>query len=206
MPAARVHQIPDDRRARRRGLLPPGGNSAGGRGRSRASRGRRQAPLGAGRARGGAPGGGGRTRALAGPAAGGAGRRSRLASCRAAARGPSPDGLEARAEADLALGRHHQALGDLQRLAANEPLREPVHALLMLALYRCGREADALRVYDDLRRRLSVELGAEPSAKARRLHQAGTSIRIQVKQWAIRSSRPDHTPNSTATSKRSARR
>lgn len=81
-------------------------------------------------------------------------------------------GLEARAEADLALGRHHEALGGLQRLAASEPLREPVHALLMLALYRCGREADALRVYDELRRRLSVELGADPGEPARRLHEA----------------------------------
>jgi DNA-binding SARP family transcriptional activator len=80
--------------------------------------------------------------------------------------------LEARAEADLALGRHHEALGDLQRLAASEPLREPVHALLMLALYRCGREADALRVYDKLLRRLSVELGADPGERARRLHEA----------------------------------
>jgi DNA-binding SARP family transcriptional activator len=80
--------------------------------------------------------------------------------------------LEAGAEADLALGRHYEALGGLQRLAASEPLREPVHALLMLALCRCGRDADALRVYDELRRRLSAELGADPGEQTRRLHEA----------------------------------
>ena len=80
--------------------------------------------------------------------------------------------LEARAEADLALGCHHEALGRLQRLAASEPLREPVHALLMLALYRSGREADALRLYDELRRRLSLELGAATGEQVRRLHEA----------------------------------
>jgi DNA-binding SARP family transcriptional activator len=54
--------------------------------------------------------------------------------------------LEKRVEADLAAGRHAEVVGELQQLAAADPLRERLHALLMLALYRSGRQADALDV------------------------------------------------------------
>jgi DNA-binding SARP family transcriptional activator len=70
--------------------------------------------------------------------------------------------LERRIEADLALGRHREAVGELQALATEHPLRESVHALLMLALYRSGRQADALQVHADLRATLRDELGLDP--------------------------------------------
>jgi len=76
-------------------------------------------------------------------------------------------GLEAR----LRLGGHDEAAAELRRLAAVHPLREHVHALLMLALYRCSRQADALAAYQQVRTRLVEELGAEPGAELRKLHQ-----------------------------------
>src|SRR5215468_11227520 len=56
-------------------------------------------------------------------------------------------GLEARIDADLALGRHDQLTGELEHLAGERPLRERLHSQLMLALYRCGRQAEALAAY-----------------------------------------------------------
>jgi DNA-binding SARP family transcriptional activator len=55
--------------------------------------------------------------------------------------------LEARIDADLALGRHDALTGELERLAGEHPLRERLHGQLMLVLYRCGRQADALAAY-----------------------------------------------------------
>jgi DNA-binding SARP family transcriptional activator len=55
--------------------------------------------------------------------------------------------LEDRIDADLALGRHHALTAELERLAGEHPLRERLHGQLMLALYRCGRQADALAAY-----------------------------------------------------------
>jgi DNA-binding SARP family transcriptional activator/tetratricopeptide (TPR) repeat protein len=69
--------------------------------------------------------------------------------------------LEERIEADLAAGRHAELLQEIERLVADRPLRERLHELLMLALYRSGRQAEALRVYQDVRRRLSEELGID---------------------------------------------
>jgi DNA-binding SARP family transcriptional activator len=79
--------------------------------------------------------------------------------------------LEDRIEADLHLGRHHEVITELQQLAASERLRERAHELLMLALYRAGRRADALAAYQVARRGLVSELGLEPGAGLRRLHQ-----------------------------------
>jgi DNA-binding SARP family transcriptional activator/Tfp pilus assembly protein PilF len=65
-------------------------------------------------------------------------------------------------EARLALGEHQAVLADLQRLARDHPFDESIHGLLMLALYRNGRQADALAVYHRLREELSRELGIDP--------------------------------------------
>jgi predicted ATPase/DNA-binding SARP family transcriptional activator len=80
--------------------------------------------------------------------------------------------LEDRIDADLALGRHGQLVGELERLVAEQPLRERLRAQLMLALYRSGRQADALAVYQRARRTLVDELGIEPGEALRKLERA----------------------------------
>ena len=77
--------------------------------------------------------------------------------------------IEERIEADLALGRHADVVGELEALVARHPLREALHGQLMLALYRSGRQAEALATYDGFRRRLDAELGIEPSAALKTL-------------------------------------
>ena len=76
---------------------------------------------------------------------------------------------EARAEIGLAAGRHAELIGDLEATAAQHPLRERPHAQLMVALYRSGRQTDALRVYQAFRRHLADEVGLEPSPALRDL-------------------------------------
>jgi predicted ATPase/DNA-binding SARP family transcriptional activator len=80
--------------------------------------------------------------------------------------------LEDRIDAELALGRHVQLVGELERLVAEQPLRERMRAQLMLALYRSGRQADALAVYQRARRTLVEELGIEPTESLRKLERA----------------------------------
>jgi DNA-binding SARP family transcriptional activator/tetratricopeptide (TPR) repeat protein len=70
---------------------------------------------------------------------------------------------ERRIEADLAIGRHLELVGELEWLVHNHPLREELRAQLMLALYRSGRQADALAVYRQTREVLAEELGIDPS-------------------------------------------
>jgi DNA-binding SARP family transcriptional activator/tetratricopeptide (TPR) repeat protein len=77
--------------------------------------------------------------------------------------------LEERIQADLGLGRHAALVGELGALTAEQPLRERLHGLLMLALYRSGRQADALDVYRRARARLVEELGIEPDVELQRL-------------------------------------
>jgi predicted ATPase/DNA-binding SARP family transcriptional activator len=79
--------------------------------------------------------------------------------------------LEERIEADLARGEHAGLVAELETLVSRHPLRERVCEQLMLALYRSGRQVEALQVYRDARRRL-VEVGVEPSQALRRLEQA----------------------------------
>ncbi len=80
--------------------------------------------------------------------------------------------VELRLDADLALGRHALLVPELEALAAQHPLRETLTARLMLALYRSGRQADALAVYRRARQVLVEDLGIEPGPALRRLEQA----------------------------------
>ena len=70
--------------------------------------------------------------------------------------------LEARVEADLAVGRHAELIGELRQLTSTHPLRERLHGQLMLALYRAGRQADALEAYRRARERSSTGSGSSP--------------------------------------------
>ncbi|GAA2709658.1 MULTISPECIES: BTAD domain-containing putative transcriptional regulator [Streptomyces] len=82
------------------------------------------------------------------------------------------DAMEDYFEAELACGRHRAVLGELETMVATEPLRERSCGQLMLALYRCGRQADALAVYDRVRSTLVEELGLEPGRSLRSLQHA----------------------------------
>jgi ABC-type transport system substrate-binding protein/DNA-binding SARP family transcriptional activator len=80
--------------------------------------------------------------------------------------------LEERIAADLALGRHEDVLPELESLVRAHPLRERLLGQLMLALYRCGRQAEALETYRAARSRFTDELGLEPSPELRRMERA----------------------------------
>jgi DNA-binding SARP family transcriptional activator len=79
---------------------------------------------------------------------------------------------EERIEADLALGRHGELVSELQALVGEHPLRERLRAQLMLALYRSGRQAEALQAYQDARAALVDELGIDPTARLQSLERA----------------------------------
>ena len=80
--------------------------------------------------------------------------------------------IEDRIEADLALGRHGDVVSELEALIAVHPLRERLYQQLIIALYRCGRQAEALAVYRSARRVLMQELGIEPGPGLKRLERA----------------------------------
>jgi YVTN family beta-propeller protein len=80
--------------------------------------------------------------------------------------------VEDRIDADLALGRHERLVGELAALVKQNRLRERLRMQLMLALYRCGRQAEALDVYQEYRRGLAEELGLDPSPRLQRLEAA----------------------------------
>ena len=90
--------------------------------------------------------------------------RVRLGELRSAA-------AEERADVLLSLGRHEEVVPDLTAMVADNPLRERMRGLLMTALYRCGRHAEALRVFAEGRRVLADELGIDPGADLSRIHQ-----------------------------------
>src|SRR3954454_21118689 len=94
-----------------------------------------------------------------------AGEAARLAEARLAA-------VEARVEADLVCGRHAELIGELEELCRTHPLRERLWAQRMLALYRSGRQADALAAYQELRTTLADELGLDPGGELRALERA----------------------------------
>ncbi len=78
--------------------------------------------------------------------------------------------LEERIEADLEGGAAAELVGELEGLVKQNPLRERLRGQLMLALYRSGRQAEALRAYQEARRVLVDELGIEPSPALQQLH------------------------------------
>jgi DNA-binding SARP family transcriptional activator len=80
--------------------------------------------------------------------------------------------LEERIEADLALGESGELVTELESLVARHPLRERLHGELMIALYRSGRQAEALAAYQAARKTLVDELGLEPGRELRELEQA----------------------------------
>jgi YVTN family beta-propeller protein len=82
------------------------------------------------------------------------------------------EALELRIGADLELGRHAALVAELEILSAEHPLRERLRGQRMLALYRSGRQSEALELYAQTRRLLVDELGIEPSAELRELQQA----------------------------------
>jgi tetratricopeptide (TPR) repeat protein len=90
--------------------------------------------------------------------------------------------MEERADAELTLGRHADVVGSLRRLADANPLREGLWGRLIVALYRCGRQAEALRAYGDLRRTLGEELGIDPSPALQRLEEA-VLLQSQKLDW-----------------------
>lgn len=73
--------------------------------------------------------------------------------------------VETRMDAELAVGHHHEVVADLEALAVRYPLRERLCAQLMVGLYRCGRQAEALAAYRALSRTLRHELGLEPGRR-----------------------------------------
>lgn len=85
-------------------------------------------------------------------------------------------------DARLALGQHAELAGELRALVEEHPLRERLWSQLMRALYRCGRQAEALRAYSELRRRLGDELGIEPSPALKRLEGAMLAQRSDL-EW-----------------------
>ncbi len=90
--------------------------------------------------------------------------RVRLGELRSAA-------AEERADVLLWLGRHEEVVPDLTAMVADNPLRERMRGLLMIALYRCGRHAESLRVFAEGRRVLADELGIDPGSDLSRIHQ-----------------------------------
>jgi DNA-binding SARP family transcriptional activator len=80
--------------------------------------------------------------------------------------------VELRIDADLVLGRHHELVGELEALVAEHPLRERLRRYLMTALYRSGRQAEALDAYKEARRTFVDELGIDPSPALQELERA----------------------------------
>jgi Bacterial transcriptional activator domain/IclR helix-turn-helix domain len=97
-------------------------------------------------------------------------------------------------DAELRLGRHGEVIAELRSLTLAHPLRERFHEQLMLALYRSGRQAEALAVYRRVRALLVRDLGIEPSAALRRLNEA------VLEGAPTPAQRPAPAPASTSTS------
>jgi DNA-binding SARP family transcriptional activator len=94
--------------------------------------------------------------------------------------------LEGRIEAELELGRHSALIPELTALVAEYPVHERFRAQLMIALYRCDRQADALGVFHDTRRVLAEELGVDPGPELYRTFQAILAGEVQTGAVAVR--------------------
>jgi DNA-binding SARP family transcriptional activator/class 3 adenylate cyclase len=112
--------------------------------------------------------------------------------------------LEDQIDAALALGRHHQAVAELEALVDAHPLRERLSAQLMLALYRSGRQADALAAYRRLRLRLADELGIDPSLELRDLERSILQQRSELAEPAVAAIPPSTEPERSETTARSS--
>lgn len=106
--------------------------------------------------------------------------------------------LEERIEADLALGRHAQVAGELEGLVRAHPFRETLRAQLMIALYRCGRQAEALDAYRDGRRLMVEELGLEPGLALRELESKVLAQSPELDAPAVPSREPAGAPKPAA--------
>jgi DNA-binding SARP family transcriptional activator len=89
--------------------------------------------------------------------------------------------------ADIALGEHAAAIAELRALLAEHPFRERLTELLMLALYKSGRQAEALCVFDSVRRRLSAELGIDPGPALQTMHRRVLQADRRLMDTAARS-------------------
>ena len=98
--------------------------------------------------------------------------------------------VELRIDADLALGRHDELVGELESLIAEHPLRERLRGQLMLALYRSGRQADALNAYAGVRRHLVDELGIEPGPELQDLQRRILVHDPELEQISVPEPRP----------------
>ena len=104
--------------------------------------------------------------------------------------------LEERIEAELALGLHSDLVAELEALVAQHPLRERLRGQLMLALYRSGRQAEALHVYQDGRRLLVEQLGIDPGAALHQLekqilnHDPSLTLDTQAREVPVPSAGP----------------
>ena len=102
--------------------------------------------------------------------------------------------LEDRIDADLARGQHAELVGELEALVAAQPLRERLRRQLVLALYRAGRQADALEAYRAARAKLMDELGLEPTPELRQLEQAILTHDVAVRVPAAHAARSSRLP------------
>jgi DNA-binding SARP family transcriptional activator/streptogramin lyase len=107
--------------------------------------------------------------------------------------------LERRIDADLELGRNAELLSELERLVQQHPLREHLRGQLMLALYRSGRQADALDVYRSGRRALAEQLGLEPGEELRRLERGILEQDPALGAPAATAAMPPRVPSGTVT-------
>jgi DNA-binding SARP family transcriptional activator len=92
--------------------------------------------------------------------------------------------IEERIEADLALGREVELVPELEALVREHPLRERLRAELMLALYRTGRQVEALAAYQELRRARVEELGLEPGRALQEARAGDPSPRSSTRRWS----------------------
>ncbi|MBB1242739.1 AfsR/SARP family transcriptional regulator [Streptomyces durbertensis] len=94
------------------------------------------------------------------------------------------EAVQVRIEADLALGRHRELVGELRSLTAAQPLHEPHWLQLMLALYRSGKQAEALAVYGQLQRTLAEKLGVDPGRQLQELHLQMLRADAELLSWS----------------------